>query len=158
VNVGCGEFRAEGWVNVDMTRTDGGPQPDIVASATDLPFEDASVDRLYAGHVLEHLTPEDVVKAIREFARVVRADGKIMIVMPDLDVAEAKYPELVESVRYGADRWGGDKHLWESRPSTLAPLLVEAGHPDARLVPIHALVGSEWPVTAFVDWQYAFEI
>jgi hypothetical protein len=90
--------------------------------------------------------------------RVVRADGKIMIVMPDLDVAEAKYPELVESVRYGADRWGGDQHLWESRPATCAQLLVEAGAPEARLIPITSLIGSEWPVTAFVDWQYAFEI
>lgn len=158
VNVGCGEFRAEGWLNVDMTKTDGGPQPDIVASATDLPFEDASVDRLYAGHVLEHLTPEDVVKALREFRRVIRPEGKVMIVLPDLDVAEAKYPDLVDSVRYGGDRWGGDRHLWESRPRNFAQMLVDAGEPNARWIPITSLIGTEWPVVAYVDWQYAFEL
>lgn len=157
INVGCGEFRADGWVNVDMTNEDGGPQPDIVASALDLPFADGTVDRLYAGHVLEHLTPEDVVLALKEFQRVIGTDGKAMIVLPDLDVAEAKYDaDLIDAIRYGGDRWAGDKHLWESRPSNFAPMLVEAGLPDATLVSIASLVGTDWPVTAYVDWQYAF--
>lgn len=158
VNVGCGDHYQQGWVNTDITEPEGFTAPDIIATATDLPFPDGSVDRLYAGHVLEHLTPEDVVVALREFRRVISPEGKIMIVLPDLDVAEDRYPDLVDSVRYGGDRWGGDKHLWESRPRNFAQMLVDAGEPNARWVPINSLVGTEWPVVAFVDWQYAFEL
>jgi predicted SAM-dependent methyltransferase len=157
VNVGCGEFRAEGWINVDMTKVDGGPQPDIVASALDLPFADGTVDRVYAGHVLEHLMPSDAVLAVKEFRRITKPGGEILVVLPDLDVAEERYPDLVDSVRYGADRWGGDRHLWESRPASFASLLDLHGI-DYYRIDLNGLIGSVWPIVAFVDWQYAFEI
>lgn len=157
INVGCGEFRVEGWVNIDMTVAENGPQPDIVASALDLPFGDGVVDRVYAGHVLEHLTPDDAVLALREFRRVAKPGGEILVVLPDLDVVEEKYPDLVESVRYGADRWGGDRHLWESRPDAFAALMDLAGI-DYYRIDVQKLVGSDWPIASFVDWQYGFEI
>jgi ubiquinone/menaquinone biosynthesis C-methylase UbiE len=51
-----------------------------VASALDLPYEDASFDRLIAAHVLEHL-PEPH-RALKEWRRVVRPGGAISILIP----------------------------------------------------------------------------
>jgi SAM-dependent methyltransferase len=48
--------------------------------ATRLGFEDASVDRLIAAHVLEHLPRPD--RVLNEWARVVRPGGVISIVLP----------------------------------------------------------------------------
>jgi SAM-dependent methyltransferase len=50
------------------------------ASATDLPFADASVDGLVALNLLEHLS--DDVAALAEFARVLRPGGRAVVVVP----------------------------------------------------------------------------
>ena len=157
VNIGAGDHYQEGWINTDITEPEGHRPPDVICSATELPFEDASVDRLYAGHVLEHLKPTDVVKALHEFQRVIRPEGQIMIVLPDLDVAEDRYPELIGPIRDGGDRWSGDRHLWESRPAEFEKTLKKAKVTATRLS-INDLIGTEWPVVAYVDWQYVYQI
>lgn len=160
LNIGCGDFYQTGWINTDITNPEGYRAPDILCSAMDLPFKDGVVDKLYAGHVLEHLMPEDVVVAVREFQRVISPNGEILVVLPDLDVAESRYSHdqaFVDSVRFGANRWGGDAHLWESRPATFAAMLDEAGIQYHRLN-LEVLKGFDWPVVDYVDWQYGFEI
>lgn len=51
-----------------------------VQDATRLTYPDASFDRLIACHVLEHL--RDPVAALREWSRVVRADGVLSFLLP----------------------------------------------------------------------------
>lgn len=155
VNVGCGEFPAEGWINVDMIKEDDGPQPDVVATADDLPFEDNSVDKLYAGHVLEHIDKDDIPVVLDEFKRVLKEDGVAVIVGPDLTKAELFYPEMIHDIRDGAGRWAGDVHLWESRESTMYRILLDNDW-VATPYPIESESLNEWPVTARVPWQFAF--
>src|SRR5207344_2532427 len=50
------------------------------ASATDLPFGDATADGLVALNLLEHL-PDDLA-ALAEFARVMRPGARAVIVVP----------------------------------------------------------------------------
>jgi ubiquinone/menaquinone biosynthesis C-methylase UbiE len=52
----------------------------VEGSATELPFEDDSVDVVISSHVLEHLT--DDVAALRELARVVKPGGRIIVGVP----------------------------------------------------------------------------
>ncbi|WP_455372058.1 class I SAM-dependent methyltransferase [Limibacillus halophilus] len=61
-------------------RLGAGAASTAVASALDLPYEDASFDRLIAAHVLEHL-PEPH-RALKEWRRVVRPGGAISILVP----------------------------------------------------------------------------
>jgi SAM-dependent methyltransferase len=51
------------------------------ADACHLPFADASFDSTYCVAVLQHI--HDVALAVREFARVTRAGGRILAVEPD---------------------------------------------------------------------------
>lgn len=153
VNLGCGEFYAEGWTNVDRTEEEDGPQPDVIASATDLPFPDGSVSQLYAGHVLEHVALETVPDILAEIKRVLSPEGMLMIVGPDIDRARESYPEAVEGILHGDCRWEGDEHLWESRESTVVDLLNEGGW-FALPIPITD-VKPEWPVTSRIGWQFA---
>jgi predicted SAM-dependent methyltransferase len=155
INVGCGEFRAEGWLNVDIYSGDEGPQPDIIASAENLPFSNGAVDRLYAGHVLEHIELETVPAILQEFYRVLKPSGGMLIVGPDLDRAEASFPEEVEVIKTGGHRWPGDAHLWDSRGSTMLDLLRDTGFDVAEAEILPVFLGGQWPVTSGIGWQFA---
>lgn len=152
INLGCGEFRAEGWVNVDIYNGDG-PLPDIVASAYNMPFDDNSVTHLYAGHFLEHIALEDLPLILTEIKRILTLDGEVMFVGPDLTRAEENWPEMIAPILNGEGRWHGDAHLWESREETILDLL-EKENWEASAIPI-ADVDIKWPVTSYIGWQYA---
>ena len=156
LNVGCGNHYAPGWTNTDITKEKGGPQPDVVCSALDLPFEDGTVDRIYAGHVLEHLSLDDVPKALAEFRRVLAEDGELMVVGPDLTRAEQDWPEMIDLIKYGGDRWGGDVHLWESREDTMAEILADNGW-DVKVYGDVTEVPDRWPVISRIGWQFAMK-
>ena len=50
-----------------------------------LPFADASFDRIFSEHVLEHFTRDAGLSLLRECRRVIVPDGRIRITVPDLD-------------------------------------------------------------------------
>jgi len=54
---------------------------DLTCDATDLPFEDNSVDYIVSSHAIEHMI--DVEKAFREWVRVLRPGGLMAHKMPD---------------------------------------------------------------------------
>ena len=51
-----------------------------VMDAANLSFEDASFDKVYSFHTIEHLP--DVERALGEIARVLRPNGRVLIVYP----------------------------------------------------------------------------
>lgn len=63
-----------------------------------LPFADASQDYVYASHVLEHLTDPNV--AIREWFRVLRVGGHMILTVPHMYLYEKK---KTQPSRYNAD-------------------------------------------------------
>lgn len=61
---------------------------DVVADVLDLkPFGDGSVDAIVAKHILEHVL--DIPKALKEWQRVLKPGGKLVIVCPDWRFCEA---------------------------------------------------------------------
>jgi predicted SAM-dependent methyltransferase len=76
--------RTEGWTNFDIA---AGPEVDYVGSCQDLAqFETATVDAIYASHVLEHLGFQtDLPRALAELFRVLKPGAPVMISVPDLD-------------------------------------------------------------------------
>jgi predicted SAM-dependent methyltransferase len=91
VNVGCGRLDGsrlpayfDGWraLRVDI---DPAVQPDLVADLTDLaPIAAGTVDVVWAAHCVEHLYAYQVPHALREFRRVLRDDGFVCLIVPDL--------------------------------------------------------------------------
>jgi predicted SAM-dependent methyltransferase len=76
--------RAEGWKTLDINP---GPEVDFVGNCSDLSqFTDASIDAIYASHVLEHLRyDQELPGALGEWFRVLRPGGDVMISVPDLE-------------------------------------------------------------------------
>lgn len=56
----------------------------IRASATDLsPLPSDTFDVVFASNLLEHLTREDIAVALREFSRVMRSGGRLILMQPN---------------------------------------------------------------------------
>jgi SAM-dependent methyltransferase len=53
--------------------------------ASGIPFSDNSVDAVYHSHILEHLDPNIAESFLREVFRVLKPNGIIRIVVPDLE-------------------------------------------------------------------------
>lgn len=62
------------------------PRAQVVqADLFQLPFEDASFDGVYNLGVMEHFSEEEIARAFREFHRVLRPGGRIVIFWPPQD-------------------------------------------------------------------------
>jgi len=93
LHVGCGGkrrdqttrgFAGAGWRELRLD-IDPAVQPDIVGTMTDMAgVADASVDAVYSSHNIEHLYPHEVPAALREFRRVLKPTGFVVITCPDL--------------------------------------------------------------------------
>lgn len=83
LNLGCQLHYFEGWTNIDIVGDDKDWKVDIVADVTKLPFEDNSVDFIYAGHLVEHFYPNTLPDVIKEWKRVLKPGGRLVIVTPD---------------------------------------------------------------------------
>lgn len=152
VNVGCGEFYADGWVNIDSDDSQGFAL-DVVAEVTDLPFEAGEVDLLYAGHVLEHLEYEQVPAALDEFARVLGEDGVLCVVGPDyVRAVEKRFGKGVRrDIIEGPDY---SPHRWVCTEAAVVLLLEAACWEGVGAVEIEEL-GGVWPVVSRIGWQCA---
>lgn len=163
LNLGCGDRYVDGWVNVDWDTPHRVDQR--VDLAGELPEEwRGRISRVYAGHVLEHLsydTCADLSMRLREFADP--AGCVFVSVGPDVDIAERMVRDgtfdftyhSLETLKYGAGRWAGDVHLWETTGPLVADLVRKAGWPVVHLLTTEQLEGG-WPVVERQwKWQYA---
>lgn len=120
----------------------------------DLPFDDDEAELVYAGHVMEHISEWDVPRALEEIRRVLRPDGALMVVGPDVELAGGD-PELERMIIEGAHRWPGDEHRWEQALTTAAMRqFLDHGGWQVVELPIE-LVPARWPLVSRVGWQFA---
>lgn len=96
LNVGSGAagsgLRPPGFVEGDWRefRLDADPavEPDFLAPAHDLALvADGSMDAVFSSHCIEHLYLDQAVPALSEWRRVLRPDGFLLLVCPDLQAA-----------------------------------------------------------------------
>jgi predicted SAM-dependent methyltransferase len=95
LHVGCGPknksfclgFNNDNWKEIRLD-IDKNVNPDIVGTLTDMKLvETGSVDAIYSSHNIEHIFPHEVPIALREFYRVLKEDGIVVITCPDLQSA-----------------------------------------------------------------------
>ena len=92
LHVGCGPqnkssclgFNNDNWKEIRFD-IDKNVKPDIVGTLTDMKLvKTGSVDAVYSSHNIEHIFPHEVPIALREFYRVLKEDGIVVITCPDL--------------------------------------------------------------------------
>lgn len=93
LNVGCGSKFHKDWVNVDMTSN----STDVISAnlLKGIPFPDNSFDVVYHSQVLEHFPKEKAQDFIKECYRVLKPDGIIRVVVPDLENIINEYKKFL---------------------------------------------------------------
>ncbi|MEK7669405.1 MAG: class I SAM-dependent methyltransferase [Patescibacteria group bacterium] len=102
IDIGSGPERlGKEFINIDIFPF---PEVDIVASATELPFRDNSIDGAVSESVFEHVA--DAYKVAHEMIRVVKSGGYIYISVPFIHPYHASPDDF--------NRWtiSGLKHLF----------------------------------------------
>ncbi len=144
LNLGCGDVLLEGWINVD--RREDVPGIDVNYDLSrPFPFRDSTVDFIYNEHFLEHLTPEEGVRFLRECRRCLKPGGVARIAMPhiksvinhyfndDFKSDQARRDGIqtkAEMVNIGFKHWG---HQWLYDETELYRRLREAGFEQIEL-------------------------
>lgn len=120
VIIGAGDTRYEGWIATDI------PAFHVLKHAHwALLFQPASINRMLAEHVFEHLTVEE----LRQFLRLARLymtkSGRIRLAVPDGNHPDADY---IEHVRPGGIGEGAEDHKALYTSETIANVLRECGY------------------------------
>ncbi len=96
LHVGCGPkykqqttagFNSDEWSEIRLD-VDATVNPDVLGSMTDMStVANESVDAVFSSHNIEHLYPHEVPVALAEIVRVLKPDGFLVVVCPDLQAA-----------------------------------------------------------------------
>lgn len=81
LNLGCGKDYREGWINAD-NNPDGKKDVNLDIEDTPYDFESNSFDLILVKLVLEHIHQEKFMDVMNELHRIVKPEGKIIIVLP----------------------------------------------------------------------------
>jgi SAM-dependent methyltransferase len=177
IHFGCGMWAPEGWTNFDCSPTlrlqrlpllgrlapvgpEGRFPPAVrygdIVRGLPVPAETASL--VYSSHVLEHLSLEDLRRALRNARRVMRPGAVFRAVLPDLEHLIKAYAAdftadaavtFMDDTLLGerrrsrglgglARQWlGNSRHLWMWDYKSLAAELQAAGFTSVRRAEFH---------------------
>lgn len=113
VNLGCGSRARDGWINIDYSLSANLQWVPILRSRlkplppgyrnwnlrNGIPLQSNSADVVYASHVLEHIDHAEAPRFVAEIARVLKSEGIVRLVVPDLETAARNYLAALDAVR-----------------------------------------------------------
>ncbi len=151
LNLGCGDKILDGYVNVDVVNERAGKSPDVVCDIKKLDkFDSNYADEVMAIHVVEHFDRWDIVEILREWSRVLKPGGKMILECPNLENACKEFlkdpinhskpnqnGQRTMWVFYGDPSWRDPlmMHKWGYTPRSLAQVMHEAGLMDLKQEP-----------------------
>ena len=117
LNLGCGDRKMYGFVNVDAR---GDVKPDVVADVTKISemFQDA--DLIYACHVLEHFPlkassfqPVTWKETLEDWYKTLKDGGVLRVSVPDMEAGLSYYSETGDLEKLYALFYGGQKYDYD---------------------------------------------
>ncbi len=171
INIGCGPFPAPSpWINTDVIRIPGNVEPDVVMDSWH-PSELSAlgdVERIYLGHVLEHVRWELVHDFLVECRDLLVPGGRICVVGPDVnrniqrwhagqETWDQVLAVLEDDVHFQAipAEWDGARHAWNCYEGRVVRALEAAGFAEVTALPITPEALAGWPVVAHTQHQCA---
>lgn len=103
LNLGCGNRFHQDWINVDLTSTSESVIAHNLTQA--IPFPDEYFDVVYHSHLLEHFSKADAESFLIECCRVLRPQGVLRVVVPDLEQIAKYYLTSLEKAIAGSSEW-----------------------------------------------------
>ncbi|WP_290457492.1 class I SAM-dependent methyltransferase [Helicobacter japonicus] len=96
LNFACGSRIHPDWVNIDFSPIDNRVKKVNLLST--LPFKNDSFDVAYSSHFLEHLHPNKAVQILKEIKRILKPNGIVRIVVPDLQNMVQVYLDTLKKI------------------------------------------------------------
>lgn len=97
LNLGAGGIEYEGYLSLDKYDA----RAHITMDIEKLDFDDSSVSEILASHVFEHLNPYHALDILREWRRVLKPGGKLIMEMPDIEQLCKRFVSANTGERYG---------------------------------------------------------
>jgi len=103
LNLGCGQRFHSSWTNINFVSNGDG----VIAHNLKhgIPFPDKSFDVVYHSHVLEHFPKAEAEPFIKECYRVLRPQGILRVVVPDLEQIARTYLHCLEQADTDSQEW-----------------------------------------------------
>lgn len=159
VNLGSGPSGKKGWINydwgllpflnkygliklavffgfIDKSYLIKWPKIYLVDIRKKLPLADSSVDFVYCSHVLEHFKPNIIDKVLGESRRILKKNGILRVVIPDIEYILKNYKNAKQFNEYvfGYDKEKKYKfsmfirgHEWMMDKEEIKNKLIKAG-------------------------------
>lgn len=100
LNIGCGcNWEYNNWIGIDHDK--GSTPPPAYSNimpfnmkfdlTKGFPFENNSIDVIYLSHIFEHFTYNEIIYIMSEIYRILKVDGVLAMVVPDLDLYLEEY-------------------------------------------------------------------
>jgi GT2 family glycosyltransferase/predicted SAM-dependent methyltransferase len=88
LNLGCKDLYLTGFINIDW---DQSIKADLYCDVLQIKerFFDGTIDFIYAGHILEHLSPGDDAKLLKICHDLLKPGGSLVVVAPDYGYCRA---------------------------------------------------------------------
>lgn len=145
INVGCGSRVMDGWFNCDIARDPNAPRdPELLCDAKSIPLPDGCAHTLMAIHVFEHMFRWQSENVLKEWGRLLKSGGLIILELPNLVKACQNYldgrkkggkdpDQLARWAIYGDPRTGNPYmcHPWGFSPEEVIDLLHANGFKNA---------------------------
>lgn len=148
VNFACGKQTWEGWFCIDAQQhAKASRDVDLLHAfqfdgehlVNRLPIEDEAASEVHSYHFIEHVYRWEAPAVIREFLRILKPGGRLVLELPNLEGAcrallKGKKDQLCMWPLYG-DPTHKDPymcHRWGYTPSSMRQLLTECGMRDVR--------------------------
>lgn len=93
LNLGCGNKFNKDWTNIDFISNN----PDVIEHdlSKGIPFKSFTFDAVYSSHLLEHLTPDSAKTFLKNCFNVLKDNGIIRVVVPDLESIVKEYLNIL---------------------------------------------------------------
>ncbi|MCX6803966.1 MAG: methyltransferase domain-containing protein [Candidatus Diapherotrites archaeon] len=134
LEIGSGSKPKKGYIHFDVRSN---VKADIIGDARQLPFENLEYDEVYSRFFLEHLPRNDAKKALSEMYRVLKLDGTIELIVPNIAYfcklfieEKGQKKEWALNKLYGFENYPEDHHYFGYDYDVLAKYLHEVGFID----------------------------
>ena len=147
LHLGCGDKILPDYVNCDLY-----PCSDEVVRCDikKLPFDDDSVDVIYACHVLEHIFRREVSVTLKEWNRVLKKGGKLYVAVPDFESVVKHYNKYsnideIQGLLNGGQTYDGNEHYVSFDFNYMKRALMESGFDNIQKY--------DWKETEYADFD-----
>ena len=132
LNLGCGGKTFEGMINIDKYNDFA----DVKMDALVLEYEDNSCGLVYSNNLFEHFDRVECIAALKEWWRVLKDNGLMIIMCPDCEAVINAYgllmdiPEMFNSMMMMIFGWAdgpGQQHKFGYNPATLWDIVEKNG-------------------------------